>query len=33
MAYPKIYKEKLEQLEKDLSLNDLLELIQDFNKE
>lgn len=33
MAYSKLYKEKLAELDKDLSLNDLLELTQELHKE
>jgi hypothetical protein len=33
MAYPKIYKENIARLDKDLSINDLLELTQDFYNE
>ena len=32
MVYSKIYKENIEKLDSDLSLNDLLELTQDFYK-
>ena len=33
MAYSKLYRENLDRLDKDLSLNDLLELTQDFYNE